>query len=110
LLQDLNELTAVEYPDDAQLRACIKALKENHSRKCVRVDKPIAGLLKDLKRRGMLDETLVVWATEFGRTPGGERSDGREHFRVRHPSRSGDSKWRTPNDSAAGVFSRRVPD
>ena len=33
------------------------------------VDRPIAGLLKDLKRRGMLDDTLVVWTTEFGRTP-----------------------------------------
>ena len=45
-------------------------LKANHTRNCGRVDKPIAGLLSDLKQRGMLDETLVVWATEFGRTPG----------------------------------------
>lgn len=54
-------------------------LKENHSQNCRRVDKPIAGLLSDLKQRGLLDETLVVWATEFGRTPGAERSDGRDH-------------------------------
>jgi hypothetical protein len=54
-------------------------LKTNHATRCAAVDKPIGGLLKDLKRRGMLDETLVVWATEFGRTPGAERSDGRDH-------------------------------
>lgn len=44
-------------------------LRDNHSRMCGAVDKPIAGLLKDLKRRGMLERTLVVWATEFGRCP-----------------------------------------
>lgn len=54
-------------------------LKENHGTRCKAVDRPIAGLLKDLRRRGLLDETLVVWATEFGRTPGAERSDGRDH-------------------------------
>jgi hypothetical protein len=45
------------------------------------VDMPIAGLLKDLKQRGMLDDTLVVWATEFGRTPYNEQANarGREH-------------------------------
>ena len=41
--------------------------------------KPIAGLLKDLKRRGLLDETIVVFATEFGRTPGSQGGDGRDH-------------------------------
>ena len=152
LLRDLNELTAIKYPDDSELRARIKShelafrmqmsvpkvvdfsqeteatlslygvdqqetqafgqqalaarrlveqgvrfvqiydgggggggwdahskLKENHTRNCKRVDKPIAGLINDLKQRGLLDETLVVWATEFGRTPGAERSDGRDH-------------------------------
>ena len=54
-------------------------LKENHSTHIAGVDKPIAGLLQDLKQRGLLDETLVVWGTEFGRTPGAERSDGRDH-------------------------------
>jgi Protein of unknown function (DUF1501) len=54
-------------------------LKQNHSSNCARVDKPIAGLLRDLKQRGMLSETLVVWATEFGRTPGAENADGRDH-------------------------------
>lgn len=54
-------------------------LKAGHSALCKQVDQPIAGLLKDLKRRGLLDETLVVWATEFGRTPGAQGSDGRDH-------------------------------
>jgi hypothetical protein len=43
------------------------------------IDKPISGLLRDLKRRGMLDETLVVWTTEFGRTPGQDGVKGRGH-------------------------------
>lgn len=139
-VHELNELAAVEYPDDAQLRARIKAyelayrmqqsvpealnlaqesqetqslygidqettslygrrclaarrlaergvrftlvylsdygewdshqdLKNLHARSCMRIDKPVAGLLKDLKRRGLWDETLVVFCTEFGRTP-----------------------------------------
>src|SRR5262245_27957170 len=46
------------------------ALKAGHSALCKQVDQPIAGLLKDLKQRGLLDDTLVVWGTEFGRTPG----------------------------------------
>lgn len=54
-------------------------LKANHSGLCAEVDQPIAGLLKDLKQRGLLDETIVVWATEFGRTPGTENADGRDH-------------------------------
>jgi len=54
-------------------------LKANHSRNCAAIDKPIAGLLKDLKRRGLLRDTLVVFATEFGRTPGSQGQDGRDH-------------------------------
>jgi uncharacterized protein (DUF1501 family) len=54
-------------------------LKRGHSRLCREVDQPIGALLKDLKQRGLLDETLVVWATEFGRTPGSQHSDGRDH-------------------------------
>src|SRR5262245_48850677 len=54
-------------------------LEKNHSTLCRQTDKPIAGLLKDLKRRGMLDETLVVWGGEFGRTPMSEKGDGRDH-------------------------------
>jgi hypothetical protein len=54
-------------------------LRANHAANCAAVDRPIAGLLKDLKRRGLLDETIVVFATEFGRTPGTQGSDGRDH-------------------------------
>jgi uncharacterized protein (DUF1501 family) len=54
-------------------------LRAGHTKLSAEVDKPIAGLLKDLKRRGLLDETLVVWGTEFGRTPGAQGSDGRDH-------------------------------
>ena len=54
-------------------------LKENHSKLAAQVDKPIAGLLKDLKQRGLLDDTIVVFATEFGRTPGSQGGDGRDH-------------------------------
>jgi len=53
-------------------------IRANHSRLAAQVDRPIAGLLKDLKRTGMLDETIVVWGTEFGRTPGAEGT-GRDH-------------------------------
>lgn len=55
-------------------------LKKTHGELCASVDKPIAGLLKDLKQRGLLEETVVVWASEFGRTPGieGDRG-GRDH-------------------------------
>lgn len=165
LLRGLNELTAIKYPDDANLRARIKShelafrmqmsvpnvvdfsqetqatrdlygldetptggfgqqalaarrlveqgvrfvqiydngwdahskLKDSHSKTCKRVDKPIAGLLKDLKQRGLLDETLVVWATEFGRTPGAERSDGRDH----HPY--GFSVWLAGGGIKGGI-------
>lgn len=55
------------------------SLKAGHSALCRETDKPLAGLLVDLKRRGLLDETLVVWGTEFGRTPGAQGADGRDH-------------------------------
>ncbi|HBH51262.1 MAG TPA: DUF1501 domain-containing protein [Planctomycetaceae bacterium] len=61
-------------------------LKDNHTRLCASVDKPVAGLIADLKQRGLLDETVVVFCTEFGRTPGLEQraggTDGRDH----HPN------------------------
>ena len=56
-----------------------KALKKGHTNNCLCVDQPIGGLLKDLKSRGMLDETLVVWGGEFGRTPFAQGTDGRDH-------------------------------
>ena len=55
------------------------AIEANHSRLCRSMDKPAAGLLRDLKQRGLLDETLVIWGGEFGRTPMSEKGDGRDH-------------------------------
>ncbi len=52
---------------------------ENHRQNAERIDKPIAGLLTDLARRGLLDETLVVWCGEFGRTPVMQGDKGRDH-------------------------------
>jgi hypothetical protein len=54
-------------------------LQAKHSELAMQVDRPIAGLLQDLKQRGLLDQTLVVFATEFGRTPGSQGSNGRDH-------------------------------
>lgn len=54
-------------------------MEKNHSRLCSEVDKPIAGLIKDLKQRGLLEDTLVIWGGEFGRTPMSEKGDGRDH-------------------------------
>jgi Protein of unknown function (DUF1501) len=59
-------------------------LKENHDNQAATMDKPVAGLLRDLKQRGMLEDTLFIWATEFGRSPAtqGLNSPGRDH----HPT------------------------
>jgi len=55
-------------------------IKEGHAKMALATDKPVAGLLKDLKARGLLDQTLVVWAGEFGRTPVQQgTSTGRDH-------------------------------
>jgi hypothetical protein len=54
-------------------------IEKNHAEMCYSMDKPVAGLLRDLKRRGLLDETLVIWGGEFGRTPQSEKGDGRDH-------------------------------
>lgn len=54
-------------------------LRSAHSRLALAVDQPIGALLQDLFQRGLLDETIVVFATEFGRTPGSQGSDGRDH-------------------------------
>jgi uncharacterized protein (DUF1501 family) len=56
-------------------------IKNNHTELAAQVDLPIGGLLKDLKRRGLMDEVVVVWGTEFGRTPGAQGT-GRDH----HPN------------------------
>ena len=54
-------------------------LDRHHGRRCQETDVPIAGLLTDLKARGLLDSTLVVWGGEFGRTPFNEKGNGRDH-------------------------------
>ncbi len=52
---------------------------ESHAPLCRQTDQPVAGLLKDLKQRGLLDSTLVVWTSEFGRTPWSQNTTGRDH-------------------------------
>jgi hypothetical protein len=54
-------------------------LEGNHTKMCARADQPTAALLRDLKRRGLLERTLVIWGGEFGRTPMTEGTDGRDH-------------------------------
>ncbi len=72
-------------------------LKSNHTNLAAQVDKPVAGLLTDLKQRGLLDETIVVFATEFGRTPGTQGGNGRDH----HPF--GFSVWMAGGGIKGGV-------
>jgi hypothetical protein len=57
-------------------------IEENHLRKAAETDRPVAALLKDLKRRGLLDSTLVVWGGEFGRSPEAESGRGRDHHNL----------------------------
>ncbi len=68
-------------PGDRQWDAH-KDIEENHVRMAAQVDRPIAGLLTDLKRRGLLDETLVVWGGEFGRSPEAQNGLGRDHHNL----------------------------
>ena len=72
-------------------------LKSNHTKLAAQVDRPIAGLIQDLKQRGMLRDTIVVFATEFGRTPGSQGSDGRDH----HPY--GFSIWMAGGGLKGGI-------
>jgi hypothetical protein len=73
------------YPSGYSAWDSHSQLRQNHSRLCQEVDQPVSGLLKDLKQRGMLDETLVVFCTEFGRTPGLEGPAGNATGRDHHP-------------------------
>jgi hypothetical protein len=59
-----------------------KDIEENHRRMASRTDRPIAGLLTDLKRRGLLDSTLVLWGGEFGRSPEAQGGRGRDHHNL----------------------------
>ena len=60
-------------------------LRDNHAKQCAAIDKPVAGLLKDLKRRGLMEDVVVVFCTEFGRTPGLELRSGGKDGRDHHP-------------------------
>jgi len=57
-------------------------IEENHLRKAAETDRPIAGLLRDLKRRGLLESTLVLWGGEFGRSPEAQSGKGRDHHNL----------------------------
>jgi hypothetical protein len=57
-------------------------IEENHLRKAAETDKPVAGLLQDLKRRGLLESTLVLWGGEFGRSPEAQSGKGRDHHNL----------------------------
>ncbi len=72
-------------------------LKQGLTDNCAATDLPIAGLLKDLKARGLLEDTLVIWGGEFGRTPTAENNDGREH----HPF--GFSMWLAGGGIKGGI-------
>jgi hypothetical protein len=54
-------------------------IEKNHAKMASYTDKPVAGLIKDLKRRGLLDSTIVLWGGEFGRSPESEKGNGRDH-------------------------------
>ena len=76
-------------------------MEGNHSRYCRESDRPIAGLLKDLKQRGLLDSTLVIWGGEFGRTPMSESGNGRDH------NPYGFTMWMAGGGVRGGVTLRR---
>jgi Protein of unknown function (DUF1501) len=71
-------------------------IESNHVRRAAETDKPVAGLLKDLKRRGLLDSTLVLWGGEFGRSPEAESGRGRDHHNL------GFSMWMAGGGIRAG--------
>ena len=72
-------------------------LRSNHTNLAAQVDSPIAGLIIDLKQRGLLNETIVVFGTEFGRTPGSQGGNGRDH----HPF--GFSVWLAGGGIKGGI-------
>ena len=72
-------------------------IEENHLRMAAQTDQPVAALLKDLKRRGLLDTTLVVWGGEFGRSPESQGSKGRDHHNL------GFSMWMAGGGIKGGI-------
>jgi hypothetical protein len=79
-------------------------LKADHGRNALEVDKPIAGLIRDLKARGLLEDTLVLWGGEFGRTPVAQGDDGRDH------NPQGFSMWLAGGGVQAGLRYGRTDD
>jgi Protein of unknown function (DUF1501) len=79
-------------------------LKADHARHAHAVDKPIAGLLTDLKNRGLLNDTLVIWGGEFGRTPHAQNGDGRDH------NNKGYSLWMAGGGVQPGLSYGRTDD
>lgn len=79
------------YPSSYGVWDSHQKLRENHGKLCPQVDQPTAALIKDLKRRGLLEDTVVVFCTEFGRTPGLEQRSGGTDGRDHHPH--GFSVW-----------------
>jgi hypothetical protein len=73
------------YPSPYGVWDSHKQLQKNHAAQCTKIDRPVAALLKDLRARGLLDETLVVFCTEFGRTPAVEERSGGTDGRDHHP-------------------------
>lgn len=79
-------------------------LKNDHGNNAFEVDKPIAGLIRDLKARGLLDDTLVLWGGEFGRTPVAQGDDGRDH------NPQGFTMWLAGGGVKAGIKYGRTDD
>jgi uncharacterized protein (DUF1501 family) len=79
-------------------------LKEDLADNCSSIDKPIAGLLTDLKRRGLLNDTLVIWGGEFGRTPYSQGDNGRDH------NNKGFSMWMAGGGVKGGFTHGRTDD
>ncbi len=76
---------ALVYPSELSVWDSHQKLKDNHERLCASVDLPVAGLLQDLKQRGLMQDVTVVFCTEFGRTPGLEQRAGGKDGRDHHP-------------------------
>ena len=92
-------------------------MKQNHGQEALRIDRPVAGLLRDLRRLGLLDDTLVLFTTEFGRTPFAQSAadvvgTGRDHnqygFTVWMAGAGSNSKVSRRN-SAPAAWSRNTP-
>jgi hypothetical protein len=79
-------------------------LKESLTNSCTAIDKPIAGLLADLKSRDMLKDTLVIWGGEFGRTPSAQAADGRDH------NAKGYSMWMAGGGTKSGLAYGKTDD